>query len=291
MKPGKLVADPISAISLGIALILGTAGLPHILMRFFTVPDAKSARLSAFYATSFIGYFYLLTFIIGFGAIVYLSTNSSYINADGMLIGSNNMAAIHLSHAIGGDIFLGFISAVAFATILAVVAGLTLAGASAVGRDLYVYVLNNEKTDEKRELFVSKISSVLIGIVAIFLGIAFEGQNVAFMVGLAFAIAASTNFPVLFLSINWKNLTTNGAFYGGMCGLLITVCLVVLGPTIWVDIFKFEKPIFPYKYPALFSVSLSFLAIFIISKLDIKSRSNIDDEKFTKMMKKAYLGK
>ena len=216
LKPGKLVADPISAISLGIALILGTAGLPHILMRFFTVPDAKSARLSAFYATSFIGYFYLLTFIIGFGAIVYLSTNSSYINADGMLIGSNNMAAIHLSHAIGGDIFLGFISAVAFATILAVVAGLTLAGASAVGRDLYVYVLNNEKTDEKRELFVSKISSVLIGIVAIFLGIAFEGQNVAFMVGLAFAIAASTNFPVLFLSINWKNLTTNGAFYGGM---------------------------------------------------------------------------
>jgi cation/acetate symporter len=208
-----------------------------------------------------------------------------------MLIGSNNMAAIHLSHAIGGDIFLGFISAVAFATILAVVAGLTLAGASAVGRDLYVYVLNNEKTDEKRELFVSKISSVLIGIVAIFLGIAFEGQNVAFMVGLAFAIAASTNFPVLFLSINWKNLTTNGAFYGGMCGLLITVCLVVLGPTIWVDIFKFEKPIFPYKYPALFSVSLSFLAIFIISKLDIKSRSSIDDEKFTKMMKKAYLGK
>jgi len=208
-----------------------------------------------------------------------------------MLIGSNNMAAIHLSHAIGGDIFLGFISAVAFATILAVVSGLTLAGASAVGRDLYVYVLNNGKTDEKRELFVSKISSVLIGIVAIFLGIAFEGQNVAFMVGLAFAIAASTNFPVLFLSINWKNLTTNGAFYGGMIGLLITVCLVVLGPTIWVDIFKFEKPFFPYKYPALFSVSLSFLAIFIISKLDIKSRSNIDDEKFMKMMKKAYLGK
>ena len=230
LKPGKLVADPISAISLGIALILGTAGLPHILMRFFTVPDAKSARLSAFYATSFIGYFYLLTFIIGFGAIVYLSTNSIYVNTDGMLIGSNNMAAIHLSHAIGGDIFLGFISAVAFATILAVVAGLTLAGASAVGRDLYVYVLNNGKTDEKKELFVSKISSVLIGIVAIFLGISFEGQNVAFMVGLAFAIAASTNFPVLFLSINWKNLTTNGAFYGGMFGLLITVCLVVFCP-------------------------------------------------------------
>ena len=220
LKPGKLVADPVSAISLGIALILGTAGLPHILMRFFTVPDAKSARLSAFYATSFIGYFYLLTFIIGFGAIVYLSTNPNYTNAEGTLIGSNNMAAIHLSHAVGGNIFLGFISAVAFATILAVVSGLTLAGASAVGRDLYVYVLNNGKADEKKELFVSKISSVLIGIIAIFLGITFEGQNVAFMVGLAFAIAASTNFPVLFLSINWKNLTTNGAFYGGMMWII-----------------------------------------------------------------------
>ena len=185
---------------------MGTAGLPHILMRFFTVPDAKSARLSAFYATSFIGYFYLLTFIIGFGAIVYLSTNPNYTNAEGTLIGSNNMAAIHLSHAVGGNIFLGFISAVAFATILAVVSGLTLAGASAVGRDLYVYVLNNGKADEKKELLVSKISSVLIGIIAIFLGITFEGQNVAFMVGLAFAIAASTNFPVLFLIIVQANI-------------------------------------------------------------------------------------
>ena len=291
LKPGKLVADPVSAISLGIALILGTAGLPHILMRFFTVPDAKSARLSAFYATSFIGYFYLLTFIIGFGAIVYLSTNPNYTNAEGTLIGSNNMAAIHLSHAVGGNIFLGFISAVAFATILAVVSGLTLAGASAVGRDLYVYVLNNGKADEKKELFVSKISSVLIGIIAIFLGITFEGQNVAFMVGLAFAIAASTNFPVLFLSINWKYLTTNGAYYGGMLGLVFTVLLVILGPTIWVDIFQFENPIFPYKYPALFSVTFSFLSIVIISKLDKNNNSKDNRDRFSKMINKAYLGK
>ena len=156
LKPGKLVADPISAVSLGIALILGTAGLPHILMRFFTVPDAKSARLSAFYATSLIGYFYLLTFIIGFGAIVYLSNNPNYINASGELIGSNNMAAIHLSHAVGGDIFLGFISAVAFATILAVVSGLTLAGASAVGRDFFVYVLNKGKANEKKNYLFLK---------------------------------------------------------------------------------------------------------------------------------------
>ncbi len=289
--PGKLINDPISAISLGIALIFGTAGLPHILMRFFTVPDAKSARVSAFYATTLIGYFYILTFIIGFGAIVFLSNNSVYFDEQGTLIGSNNMAAIHLSHAVGGDIFLGFISAVAFATILAVVSGLTLAGASAVGRDLYVYVFNKGNVNEKKEIKVSKLSSVLIGIIAIFLGIIFEGQNVAFMVGLAFAIAASTNFPVLFLSINWKYLTTNGAYYGGMLGLVFTVLLVILGPTIWVDIFQFENPIFPYKYPALFSVTFSFLSIVIISKLDKNNNSKDNRDRFSKMINKAYLGK
>ena len=289
--PGKLINDPISAISLGIALIFGTAGLPHILMRFFTVPDAKSARVSAFYATTLIGYFYILTFIIGFGAIVFLSNNSVYFDEQGTLIGSNNMAAIHLSHAVGGDIFLGFISAVAFATILAVVSGLTLAGASAVGRDLYVYVFNKGNVNEKKEIKVSKLSSVLIGIIAIFLGIIFEGQNVAFMVGLAFAIAASTNFPVLFLSINWKYLTTNGAYYGGMLGLVFTVLLVILGPTIWVDIFQFENPIFPYKYPALFSVTFSFLSIVIISKIDKNNNSKDNRDRFSKMINKAYLGK
>ena len=204
--PGKLISDPISAISLGIALIFGTAGLPHILMRFFTVPDAKTARISVLYATTFIGYFYILTFVIGFGAIVYLTNNPNYLDID------NNMAAIHLSYAVGGDFFLGFISAVAFATILAVVSGLTLAGASAMGRDYYVYVYKKGNVEEKNEIFVSKISSILIGILAIILGISFEGQNVAFMVGLAFAVAASANFPVLILSIMWERLTTKGAF-------------------------------------------------------------------------------
>ena len=289
--PGKLINDPISAISLGIALILGTAGLPHILMRFFTVPDGKTARISALYATSFIGYFYILTFIIGFGAIVYLSSNSIYLDSENKLIGSNNMAAIHLSHAIGGDLFLGFISAVAFATILAVVSGLTLAGASAIGRDLYVYVFNNGKANEKKELLVSKISSVIIGILAIFLGILFQGQNVAFMVGLAFAVAASANFPILYLSITWKGLTTNGAFYGGFIGLISAVILVVLGPTIWVDILGFNEAVFPYKYPAIFSVPISFLSIVIISKLDKNSLSETHKKNFDKLVKQSYLGK
>ncbi len=289
--PGKLISDPISAISLGIALILGTAGLPHILMRFFTVPDAKSARISALYATTFIGYFYILTFVIGFGAIVFLSQNPLYLDDTGKLLGSNNMAAIHLSHSIGGEIFLGFISAVAFATILAVVSGLTLAGASAIGRDLFVYVIKKGKANEKEELKVSKFSSVFIGLLAIFLGIFFEGQNVAFMVGLAFAVAASTNFPILFLTISWKNLTTNGAYYGGLIGLVATITLVVLGPTIWVEVFGFQNAIFPYKYPAIFTVSISFIAIFVISISDKKTNKFENLEKFNKLTRKAYLGK
>ena len=276
LYPGNLITDPISAISLGVALIFGTAGLPHILMRFFTVPNAKSARISAFYATTFIGYFYILTFVIGFGAIIYLTNNSIYLDSNNNLIGSNNMAAIHLSHVLGGDFFLGFISAVAFATILAVVSGLTLAGASAIGRDLYVYVFNNGKANEKKEIFVSKISSLLIGIIAIVLGIVFQGQNVAFLVGLAFAIAASTNFPILFLTITWKGLTTNGAFYGGMIGLFTAIILVILSPTIWVEIFNFEKALFPYKYPGLFSMTTSFFFILLISKIDKK---NINEKK------------
>ena len=291
LMPGKLISDPISAISLGIALILGTAGLPHILMRFFTVPDAKSARVSAVYATTFIGYFYILTFVIGFGAIVFLTNNPQYIDNNGNLLGSNNMAAIHLSHSIGGEFFLGFISAVAFATILAVVSGLTLAGASAVGRDLFVYVIKKGNANEQKELLVSKLSSLIIGVLAIFLGIYFEGQNVAFMVGLAFAVAASTNFPILFLTITWKNLTTNGAFYGGIIGLLTTITLVILSPTIWVEILGNNKAIFPYKYPALFTVSISFFSIVLISLFEKPKNKVINQKRFDKMTKEAYLGK
>ncbi len=287
--PGQLINDPLSAISLGMALIFGTAGLPHILMRFFTVPDAKSAKISAVYATSFIGYFYILTFIIGFGAIVLLTGNNSYINNEGNLIGSNNMAAIHLSHAIGGDIFLGFISAVAFATILAVVSGLTLAGASAIGHDLYAYVICKGKSIERKEIFISKISTIVLGIIAILLGIIFEGQNVAFMVGMAFAVAASANFPILFLSLYWKNLTSKGAFYGGFVGLFTAVLLVILGPIVWVDILENPEPIFPYKYPALFSILTAFISIFFFSKIDKENKTLKHQKLFHKQFYKSYI--
>jgi cation/acetate symporter len=268
MSPGGLVKDPISAISLGLALMFGTAGLPHILMRFFTVSDAKEARKSVLYATGFIGYFYILTFIIGFGAILLVSTNPAFKDATGALLGGNNMAAVHLANAVGGSWFLGFISAVAFATILAVVAGLTLAGASAVSHDLYASVIKKGKANEKDELRVSKITTVALGLLAIGLGIAFEKQNIAFMVGLAFSIAASCNFPVLILSMYWKKLTTRGAMVGGWLGLITAVALMILGPTVWVQVLGNAEAIFPYEYPALFSMAIAFVGIWFFSVTD-----------------------
>jgi len=268
MSPGGLVKDPISAFSLGLALMFGTAGLPHILMRFFTVSDAKEARKSVLYATGFIGYFYILTFIIGFGAILLVSTNPAFKDAAGALVGGNNMAAVHLADAVGGSVFLGFISAVAFATILAVVAGLTLAGATAVSHDLYASVIRKGKANEKDEIRVSKITTISLGVLAIVLGILFESQNIAFMVGLAFSIAASCNFPVLLLSMYWKKLTTRGAMIGGWMGLVSAVALMILGPTIWVQIMHHEKAIFPYEYPALFSMAIAFVGIWFFSITD-----------------------
>jgi cation/acetate symporter len=268
MEPGSLISNPLSAISLGLALMFGTAGLPHILMRFFTVKDAQAARKSVFYATGFIGYFYILTFIIGFGAILLVSTNPAFKDAAGALLGGNNMAAVHLANAVGGSIFLGFISAVAFATILAVVAGLTLAGASAVSHDLYASVIKKGKANEKDEIRVSKITTIALAVLAIGLGILFESQNIAFMVGLAFSIAASCNFPVLLLSMYWKKLTTRGAMIGGWLGLISAVGLMILGPTIWVQILHHEKAIFPYEYPALFSMIIAFVGIWFFSITD-----------------------
>ncbi|MGS5299419.1 cation/acetate symporter ActP [Escherichia coli] len=279
MKPGGLVKDPISALSLGLGLMFGTAGLPHILMRFFTVSDAREARKSVFYATGFMGYFYILTFIIGFGAIMLVGANPEYKDAAGHLIGGNNMAAVHLANAVGGNLFLGFISAVAFATILAVVAGLTLAGASAVSHDLYANVFKKGAT-EREELRVSKITVLILGVIAIILGVLFENQNIAFMVGLAFAIAASCNFPIILLSMYWSKLTTRGAMMGGWLGLITAVVLMILGPTIWVQILGHEKAIFPYEYPALFSISVAFLGIWFFSATDNSAEGARERELF-----------
>lgn len=278
MGPGNFVKDPISAISFGMALMFGTAGLPHILMRFFTVPSAKEARKSVMWATGWIGYFYLLTFIIGFGAITFVLTNPQFLDAKGGLLGGGNMAAIHLANAVGGNVFLGFISAVAFATILAVVAGLTLSGASAVSHDIYATVIKQGRADSAAELRVSRFTTVVLGIVAVALGIAFEKQNIAFMVSLAFAIAASANFPVLFMSVLWKDCTTKGAVIGGFLGLISSVVLTVVSPSVWEATLGNPKgsALFPYTSPALFSMAIGFIGIWLFSVLDRGERARVD---------------
>ena len=268
MGPGGFLKDPISAISFGMALMFGTAGLPHILMRFFTVPDAKEARKSVLWATTWIGYFYILIFIIGFGAITLVTTNPEM--AAQIKGGGANMAAVLVAKTVGGDVFYGFISAVAFATILAVVAGLTLSGASAVSHDLYATLFKNGKADSAAELRVSRITTVCLGVLAVVLGLAFEKQNIAFMVALAFAIAASANFPVLFMSVLWKDCTTKGAVIGGFLGLISSVALTVVSPAVWEATLGNPKGSawFPYSSPALFSMTIGFVGVWLFSILD-----------------------
>ena len=274
MGPGGFIKDPISAISFGMALMFGTLGLPHILMRFFTVPDAKEARKSVGWATVWIGYFYILIFIIGFGAITMVLTNPEMADTVKGVIkggaGTANMAAVLVAKSVGGDVFYGFISAVAFATILAVVAGLTLSGASAVSHDLYATVIKNGKADSASELRVSRLTTLTLGVIAVLLGIVFEKQNVAFMVALAFAIAASANFPVLLLSVLWKGCTTKGAVIGGFLGLVSSVGLTIVSPSVWEATFGNPpgSAWFPYTSPALFSMTIGFVGVWLFSVLD-----------------------
>ena len=263
LSPGLQFKNPISIVSLGIALMFGTAGLPHILMRFFTVSDAKEARKSVFWATSFIGYFYILTFVIGFAAISMVGQNAAYK----VTPANSNMVAIFLADAVGGGVLKGFVSAVAFATILAVVSGLTLAGATAVSHDIYANVVMRGRTTEGREVVVSRVATIALGVLAILLGLAFQKQNVAYMVGLAFAVAASANFPVLILNMYWRGFNTAGAVLGGWLGLISAVVLTVLSPGIWVKVAGFHAAVFPYDNPALFSMPLGFAGCWLGSVL------------------------
>ncbi|KIQ97271.1 cation acetate symporter [Lysobacter sp. A03] len=299
MAPGSQVsANPLNALSLGLALAFGTAGLPHILMRFFTVPNAKEARRSVIYASSFIGYFYLLTFIIGFGGIALLYQHPEYFNAnpDGSidiingLVGGTNMVAVHLANAVGGSLLLGFLAAVTFATIVAVVAGLTLAGAAAISHDLYANVFARGRATEKQQMKISRISTVTLGVIAILLGIVFENQNVAFMVGLAFAIAASANFPVLVLSIAWRGCTTMGATIGGFIGLVVATAWVTLSKTVWVDVFNFAEPIVPFPNPGILSIPLAFIAIWLFSVLDRSPRADRERAAFDALRVRSETG-
>lgn len=288
MGPGKFLTDPVSAISFGMALMFGTAGLPHILMRFFTVPSAKEARKSVFVATGFIGYFYLLTFIIGFSAITLLAQHPEFFKTavDGHfnltrdLLGGSNMVAVKLAQAVGGNLFYGFIAAVTFATILAVVAGLTLSGATTVSHDLYACWLARGKGSEAQEMRISRISTLALSIVAIGLGILFEHVNVAFLVGLVAAVAASANFPVLVSSIFWRGMTTRGAVVGGGLGLVCAVLLTLFSKSVWVDVLHQAHAPVSLDNPALISVPLAFAGIWLFSILDRGARAQREREAF-----------
>ncbi|MDR3483083.1 MAG: cation/acetate symporter ActP [Burkholderiaceae bacterium] len=265
-------ANPLESISLGMTLMFGTAGLPHILMRFFTVTDAKAARKSVLYATSFIGYFYILTFIIGFGAIVLVANNPQYVTditkSVLALKGGGSMPAVYLAHAVGGDLFLGFIAAVAFATILAVVSGLTLAGASALSHDIYANVIKKGTASEKQEVFVSKMCVIVLGVLAVLLGILFEKQNVAYIVALTFSIAACANFPILVMSVFWKGLTTRGAVLGGYTGIFGSIGLLIIGPTVWTKVLDMGPAIFPYDFPTFVVLPAVLIVTYIASVTD-----------------------
>ncbi|WP_448089915.1 cation acetate symporter [Pseudomonas azerbaijanoccidentalis] len=293
LLPSKLVADPLSLISLALGLVFGTAGLPHILMRFFTVPDAKQARKSVFVATGFIGFFYLIVAVLGLAAIVIVGQDPAFYeggNLAGKLIGGGNMPVMHLAKAVGGDLLLGFISAVAFATILAVVSGLTMAGTSAISHDLYVMVVRKGKADARDERRVSRIASVSIGIVAVVLGILFKDQNIAFLVALTFGVAASVNFPILVLSMYWKGLTTRGALIGGIAGLVSAVGLVVLSPAVWVKVLGNTDAIFPYDYPAIISMNVAFFFTWLGSVTDRSHGARLERERFDDQLIRAQTG-
>jgi cation/acetate symporter len=282
LEPGGLVSDPIDAISLGLALMFGLLGLPHILMRFYTVPDARAARTSVLYATGFIGYFYLIIPIVGFGASALVGRDLiRRIDAGG------NMAAPLIAELLGGTPFLGFIAAVAFATILAVVAGLTLAGASTLSHDIFTHAVRKGRATEREQIRVARLATIAFGVVAVGLGILFKGQNVAFMVGLAFAVAASANFPALLLSIVWRRFNTAGAVAAIASGALLSLVLIVLSPTIWVDLLHNARAIFPLRNPAIVSMPTGFLCGVAASLLTREpgAEARFDDEKL-----RTYLG-
>ena len=293
LTPGSLLADPVTAISLGLGLMFGTAGLPHILMRFFTVTDAKEARKSVLYASGFVGYFFNVIFLMGLAAIIIVGQNPQFFEGGeigGKLIGGGNMVAMHLAQAVGGNLLFGFLSAVAFATILAVVSGLALAGAAAISHDIYARVIKKGKATETAELRVSRFATIGLGVVAILLGMVFEKMNIAFMVGLAFGVAASANFPVLILSMYWKGLTTRGALAGGYSGLVSAVALVVLSKSVWVDVFGYAEAIFPYTQPALFSMPVAFFLAWLVSRLDYSAEALAEKEAFGDQYVRAQTG-
>lgn len=290
LSAGVIFKDPVQIVTIQVSMLFGTVGLPHILMRLFTVPDMRQAKLSAYYASLFIGYFYIALLVLGFGAIAYVSGVPEFLDDAGRLVGGSNMAAIHVATAMGGDVLTGFMSAVCFATILAVVAGLTLSGAAAISHDVYAEVLKKGKPDPKTELRLTRASVFLIGLAAVLLGIAFQNENIAFIATIPMVVSASVTFPILFLSLFWDGFTTRGAIYGAVVGLVSSVVLIVMGPQVWVSVLGNPEALFPYDYPALFTMPASVLVMVVFSKLDGSARGTVDRDNYRELLLRSEFG-
>jgi len=290
LSSGVIFKDPIQILTIQVSMLFGTVGLPHILMRLFTVPDMRQAKLSAYYASLFIGYFYIALLVLGFGAIAFVYNTPEFFDESGSLIGGSNMAAIHIASAVGGDVLTGFMSAVCFATILAVVAGLTLSGAAAISHDVYAEVLKQGEPDPKTELRLTRISVFLIGLAAVLLGIAFQHENVAFIATIPMVVSASVPFPMLLLSLFWGGFTTRGAIWGALVGLSTSIVLIVLGPQVWVSVLGNSEALFPYDYPALFTMPLAFAVMIVVSKLDASARAVTDRDNYQALLWRAEFG-
>jgi len=290
LSPGVIFKDPVQIATIMVSMLFGVLGLPHILMRLFTVPSMQEAKKSAFYASLFMGYFYLMMIILGYGTVMLLYNNPEFFTSDGKLIGGGNMAAIHLASAVGGDYLMGFMSAVTFATILAVVAGLTVSGAAAISHDLYAEVICKGKPDSKKELMLTRLTTIVIGVIAVALGIVFRDENVAFIATMPMVVAASVNFPLLFLSLYWGGLTTRGAVIGAVVGMVSSVVLIVIGPQVWVSVMGFEQALFPYNYPALFTLPLALLTTWVFSVTDKSARATEDRDNYNKLLIRSEYG-
>lgn len=289
-RPGGLYDDPISVVSLALAFICGTAGLPHVLMRFFTVPDAREARRSIGYAVLIIGFFQFAIVLIGFAAIALLIQDGQFVDGSGRISGGANMVSVYLSRVVGGEIFFGLIAAVAFATILAVVAGILLSASAAVAHDFYTQVIRKGNISDAEEVRVSRWATVAIGATAIGLSMFFRNMNVGILSTVALAIAASVNFPAIFLSLFWSGLTTRGAVAGGVTGLVTVIVLTILSPVIWINVLGNTNAIFPYAYPTLFSVAAAFGVTILVSTLDRSERAAADRAAYADQLVRSEIG-
>jgi len=284
LNPGNKYKVPLETISLNLALVLGTAGLPHILTRFFTVKDAPTARSSVVTATWIIGIFYVLTIFLGFGAAAFVgAADITAVDKGG------NMAAPLLAKALGGDFLFAFISAVAFATILAVVTGLVLSAASAFAHDFYGHIIRKGHSTEQQQMKAARWASVGVSIISILLALLAQKMNVAFLVSLAFAVAASANLPVILFTVFWKRFNTTGAVVGMLTGLLSCVILVAIGPNVLDPAGKaiiVGTPIFTMANPGIVSIPLGFLGAFVGTFFSSKR----DDAKYLETVVKANTG-